>query len=284
MELLQLKYFCDAAETENFSKSAKKFFVPTSSISQSIKRLEIELGCKLFDHKANKISLNNEGKLFYSNISKALDLIENGKNSLLDQQGQICGDIRLSCLSNRRRVTKAIEKFTQSYPNVNFIIHHTLDLDIDFDVIISDDCPCEYSQKLLLVDEEICVAMSKTNSLAEIEQLSIQDLKDERFITMTSGSSLHKITLKICANKGFVPDIAIQTDDPFYVRKYIEMGLGIAFVPTSSWDGLFPDNVILKKLNGLRRKSYAFLPQRSYNRRSIEEFLRILLENIDEKS
>lgn len=49
MELLQLKYFCDAAETENFSKTAKKYLVPTSNISQSIKRLERELGVELFD-------------------------------------------------------------------------------------------------------------------------------------------------------------------------------------------------------------------------------------------
>ncbi|MBR2431832.1 MAG: LysR family transcriptional regulator, partial [Clostridia bacterium] len=42
MELLQLKYFCDAAETQNFSKTAKKYLVPTSNISQSIKRLEKE--------------------------------------------------------------------------------------------------------------------------------------------------------------------------------------------------------------------------------------------------
>ena len=43
MELLQLTYFCDAAETENFSRTAQRFTVPPSNISQSIKRLETEL-------------------------------------------------------------------------------------------------------------------------------------------------------------------------------------------------------------------------------------------------
>ena len=42
MELLQLTYFCDAAVTQNFSKTAQKYNVPPSNISQSIKRLEIE--------------------------------------------------------------------------------------------------------------------------------------------------------------------------------------------------------------------------------------------------
>ena len=48
MELLQLTYFCDAARSENFSQTARKFFVPPSNISQSIGRLEKELGCALF--------------------------------------------------------------------------------------------------------------------------------------------------------------------------------------------------------------------------------------------
>ena len=55
MELLQLMYFCDAAEEENFSHTAQKYQVPPSNISQSVKRLEAELGVKLFDRSANRI-------------------------------------------------------------------------------------------------------------------------------------------------------------------------------------------------------------------------------------
>ena len=65
MELLQLLYFCDAAETQNFSGTARKYNVPTTGISQSIKRLEKELGVLLFDRTSNGISLNKRGKDFY---------------------------------------------------------------------------------------------------------------------------------------------------------------------------------------------------------------------------
>ena len=75
MEFLQIKYFCDAAETENLSKTAERYFVPTSSVSQSIKRLENELGCELFEHRTNKILLNSAGKRFYTNASQALLLL-----------------------------------------------------------------------------------------------------------------------------------------------------------------------------------------------------------------
>ena len=48
MEMLQLRYFYDSARTESFSKTAKKYMVPVSSVSASIKRLEKELDTELF--------------------------------------------------------------------------------------------------------------------------------------------------------------------------------------------------------------------------------------------
>ena len=66
MELLQLTYFCDAAESQNFTKTAQKFGVPASNISQTVHRLESELGVSLFDRRANKATLNEAGKVLYS--------------------------------------------------------------------------------------------------------------------------------------------------------------------------------------------------------------------------
>lgn len=209
MELLQLKYFCDAAESQNFSKTARKFLVPTSNISQSIKRLEKELDCQLFDHKSNKITLNSAGKDFYKDVSKALELLETSKSRLSNQNGYVHGEICLACLTNRRIVTNVIQQFIKKYPNVNFNIHHNIEPNIDFDIIISDTYPHKYSDKILLIDEAISIAMQSNNHLADKDTVSIQDLSSERFITMTPSSSMYKITLSACIDAGIKPDIAI---------------------------------------------------------------------------
>ena len=94
MELLQLTYFCDAAETENFSQTAKTYRVPTSNISQSIHRLETELGVLLFDRLANRVSLNDNGRFFYTNIKSALTMIGDAKNKLCDID-EISGEIKI---------------------------------------------------------------------------------------------------------------------------------------------------------------------------------------------
>ena len=64
MEFLQLKYFYESAKNQSFAKTAEKHMVPTTSVSASVKRLEKELGCPLFDRYANKIKLNREGERF----------------------------------------------------------------------------------------------------------------------------------------------------------------------------------------------------------------------------
>ena len=68
MELLQLKYFCDAAHTENFSATAKKFGVPTSAVSQSISRLEKELGSIFFSTTLGE-AFAGVGGVFFTLIS-----------------------------------------------------------------------------------------------------------------------------------------------------------------------------------------------------------------------
>ncbi len=278
MEFLQLKYFCTAAETESFSETARRYLVPTSNISQSVKRLERELGCELFEHRANRIVLNREGKLFYSRAAEALELLESARASLAHRSHTLCGDVRLSCLNNRRLVTAAIEKFTQEHPNVNFIIQHGPKAMPDFDLLISDTCPYEYREKHLLVDEEILLALRRDHPLADKEPLTTADLAGERFITMTDGNSVRNITLHACREAGFSPNVAVQIDDPFYLRKYVELGLGITFVPSVSWQGLFSHNVVLRRVDRLRRQTYAYLPKRRHTMPAVEAFLAALKE------
>ncbi len=280
MELLQLKYFCDAAETENYSVTAKKFLVPTSNISQSIKRLEKELGKELFEHRTNKIILADEGKRFYDKINKALLLIEDAKCEILDTEDEIFGEIKLFIFCNRSVVTEAIEKFKEDYPKVSFILRHEKDATVECDALISDSCPADFIPDELLIDEEIMLAVNRSHPLAAKSFITYDDIKNERFISMLKGASLYSVTSEIFKSFGSAPNITIETDDPNYVRKYIELGLGIAFIPSYSWSGLLSDNVILKSIGNHRRKTFIYLPKNRRTKRATEEFLKYLKSTI----
>lgn len=277
MELLQLIYFCSAAENENFSKTAKEYSVPASNISQSIHRLEKELGVTLFDRSANKIKLNSRGRLFYEKTKSSLSLLNEAKVKV-SSEDDISGEIRILVETNRRIVTKAVEKFITKYDSVSFFINNSVDENIDnYDIIITDRIITKkHFKSKLLITENILLAMKEENPLAKKENLSVSDLENERFITMNTLSGVWKVTNEICTKAGFSPNIVIQSDDPFYVRKYIEMGLGIAFIPSTSWKGMFSDDIIFKDIAGYMRNTYAYHNTQRYFSNAARSFLNAL--------
>ena len=277
MEILQLKYFKDAAETENFSKTAQKYGVPTSAVSQSIRRLENEMGTDLFERSSNRISLNEDGKTLYRAVCQMGKQLEDTRRLFADHSGELSGEIRLQIGCNRRVVSDVIRQFSQMHPQVTFVLKHGTGVDSEgFDLVISDDERLkERYEKTELIREQIAVAFPKNHPLVGKSTLRIKDLAQEPFVTMQPGERLHHLTQSLCMQAGFFPKIAIQCDDPYYIRKYIEMGLGIGFVPMFSWRGQL-EELVCKPLKGVERTTYAFWDPGRYMTRATKAFLELL--------
>ena len=260
MELLQLTYFCDAAQSENFSKTAKKFQVPPSAISQAVRRLECELGTALFYRDANRIRLNSDGRLFYEEIKTALSMIEGAKRRARECLDGVHGEIGMFIGANRRAVTLAIERFRAQYPRVNFLLNHSaLDDPMSYDLVITHDVArCVGMEKRLLRREKLYLAIERSHPLAEKERLTLMDCAEESFVSMHPGSSLREVTELACQKAGFFPRFTIQSDDPAYVRKYVELGMGVSLAPSFSWRGQFSDRVILRDVGEIYRDTYLF--------------------------
>lgn len=255
MELLQLRYFCAAAESENFSATAKRYGVPPSDVSQSVKRLEKELGVTLFDRRANSLSLNVYGRAFWEKAREALALLDEARAALPSQEAPL---LRLAINSNRRLVMQAVDVYRRQYPAVDIVIRHGVE-DDDFDLLIADDRvdnPQWQRQKIL--SEEILLAVSQNAPLARKETVTAEDLAECAFITMGRESNLYAQTAQICRHFGVTPRIALMSDDPFYIRRCVDLGLGVAFVPALSWQGQFPDGVVLRSVGEWRRHTYVY--------------------------
>ena len=274
MELLQLTYFCDAAESENFTKTAQRFSVPASNISQTIHRLEKELGVKLFDRRSNKAMLNEAGRVFYKSVKSALDSIEEGKQRLSDLNESDTGEVKLLILTSRNIVANAIGRFKEKYPNTVFSVSHRVENSNDgFDLIISDQPPFGRTmQRHLLLSEDMMLAVKK-GSEWDNENVNLAELGSARFVSMYSGHSLYRIADKVCTDLGFKPNIAIQSDDPYYMRKYVELGMGVAIVPSISWQGLFSDDVVLKSIGKIKRETYIYSDPEKYMPTVVRSFL-----------
>ena len=269
MELLQLKYFADASKTENFSVTARNFYVPPSAVSQTIKKLEKEVGVKLFDRKGNRVVLNENGRIMSKGIIDALGLLDSSLKKVKDREHKVAGEIRLLVLTNRRIVTSCIARFRQKHPEVQFTLCHDFSMS-DFGAF--DLCIGELPKNTggmiteLLIREEVMLAMPDHHPMTQKEKIFLTDLRRERFIVLPKGSSLYQLTIKTCRTGGFEPEIAIQCDDPYYIRRYVGLGLGITLVPTFSWQGMEHvtlreiDDISLKRDTYLYRDASRFLP------------------------
>lgn len=279
MELLQLRYFSDSAENENFSKTAEKYMVPPSSVSISVKRLENELGVSLFDRKGNKISLNANGRILRDALKSALSAIDGAVADITARDNE-AGDINLLIRSERRVITEHFIEFKRLHPDTIFHLIHDFSTKATdkFDIIIDEQSDIYKGfERFPLLTEKLRLATGVDNPLCG-KRLTLDMLYSEPFISMGEGSSMKRLTLEICKKAGFTPNIIIESDDPYYLRKYIELNFGIALVPEISWKGELGEKVTFLDVIDLdySRTTYAYLNRESG--KAAKSFYNYLLE------
>lgn len=265
MEFLQLTYFCSAAETENFAKTAQLYNVPPASISQSIRRLENELGNTLFDRSANTVRLNERGKIYYRMVKASLSALDEAKKNI-NALDEVRGHINLLVATNRAMVNEAVKTFCSKYDDVTFRIENSDEkavVDSDgYDLIITDNFPFFKDDKRLsrynsvvLIRERLLLAVHKDNPLSLDTTPTIADLHFERIVTLSEHSGLYYLTRHACNRNGFSPNLIVQNDDPTYIVDYIEKNIGVSLVPEFDWRDNFSDNVFLKEIQDLKKRS-----------------------------
>ena len=74
MNIDQLKYFADLAKTNSITNTAKRMFISQQALSESIKRLENEVGCTLVNRSKTGVEFTDDGKLILDYAQKILEL------------------------------------------------------------------------------------------------------------------------------------------------------------------------------------------------------------------
>lgn len=226
MEILQLRYFFLSAKNENFSTTAKLYGVPTTAVSSSVRRLEKELGCDLFDRTHNSIRLNPKGQrlqqalcIVFGELDKAVEDIST--------QGQDKREIKVLVRGMRRKVTNLLSEFSITHPHIAFKITFHQSSDTVYDVIIDDNKDC-YSgyRKFELYSMRLRLKCAARDPLCG-RQLTMRELCDRTFVAMDQDSNMHRILTQACQRSGFHPNIAAFCNDIECYEKLVAMGIGI---------------------------------------------------------
>lgn len=228
MELLQLRYFFESAKHESFAKTAQAHMVPITSVSASVKRLEQELNCTLFDRQANRIVLNERGRLLQNSLCLIFDELSRVTEALSPTMPE-SNEIKISVRALRNEITDCIIAYTALHPQVSFktIFDFKDSHEEDYDIII-DDKPERYFEynSFELCSKRICLKASNANPLCN-QKLYLRQLCNQPFISFGEHTNSHKMLVSACKNEGFTPNFVVQTNDLQCYYKYIEAGIGI---------------------------------------------------------
>ena len=74
MELRQLEYFRQIADTHSFNEAARHLNMSQPPLSYQIHQLEEELGVQLFERTSKGVVLTNAGEVLYERAGNLLDL------------------------------------------------------------------------------------------------------------------------------------------------------------------------------------------------------------------
>ena len=198
MELLQLRYFLDAAEFENFSKVAKKNTVPQPYISKTIKKLEEELGVALFDRNGKKVSLNKNGLFFYNKVKIAIANIDDG---IAHFSENVQTDIKIYIQAGNRYISMLTADFLTSTKDIYVSSLNSAtsisitDYDFTFMQPMEDMSDFRYEE---LMKDKLVVAVSNKNPLSKLTHISFKDLKGEKFVSYYKTMNLRSLTDNYC--------------------------------------------------------------------------------------
>ena len=250
MELLQLRYFLAVAESEHMTNTAKQLHIAQPALTQSIHRLEQELGVSLFERAGRGIRLSPAGAYVRDRVKPAMETLENvARDVQLFQQGEQ-GVVRVGVHAASGVAIDGIAAYSELNPHVSFEITQD-ERERHRDVIVTTITPrgsstVENAVEKTPFSERIGIAVPAGSALGETASLA--DFANERFIALAGSRRFREVCDTFCARRAFTPHIAFESDNPLVVKKMIGLGLGVGFWPDHSWGDLDPKSCRLVHL------------------------------------
>lgn len=118
------KIFVTVGNHESFSNAAKELYLTQPAVSQAIIQLEGELETRLFNRTPKGATLTREGKLLFEYANSALNLLETGKEKILELNNLTAGELEIGVSDTIAKffLLPYLETFHNSYPNIKLKI------------------------------------------------------------------------------------------------------------------------------------------------------------------
>lgn len=261
----QLNVFVIAAETLNFTQTAKRLHLTQSSVSQHIKSLENQLGVQLFERKGRSLEITDAGMVL---LPMAREIVEDSIRAAEQMEllkNEIHGHLVVGCNTAPGKYILPIllAKFHQQYPLVRIscqvlpprqVQEGMAEGEIHFTLSNIAESSSEGAEYVLYLEEPIELIAPLNHPWAERGEIDPVDLYEEQFISREKNSGTYQNVAKGLLDVGVdidKLDTFLEMGTSEALALAVEQELGVGFVSKIILETICPNRVAVVKVRGL---------------------------------
>lgn len=261
----QLNVFVTAAETMNFTATAKRLHMTQSSVSQIIKALESQLDVELFQRKARTLKMTDAGNLLLPMARDIVDGSIRAAERMELMKNEVHGHIIIGCNTAPGKYVLPIllSKFNEVYPLVRFTcrvlpqeqtLNQLAEGEIHFAFTNIGDMYQGTTEIQLYLQEPLVLIAPKIHPWSGLDRIEPENLYEERFVMREVGSGTYRSVKRGLAEHGI--DIAklnvfMEMGTSEAIALAVQQGLGVGFISNMIVRKICRDNVNVVKIRDL---------------------------------
>lgn len=235
-----LRTFVAVAELRHFARAASLCNLSQPAVSHQIALLEQELGTKLLNRAARRVSLTVAGEVFLEEAQRILGAVDRAHERMQEVARGAVGRIRLgatptpglyllpSVLAQYRGDHEAYDLRFEIAP-IHTIAERVARNDLDMGVVAGSLPSGELQARRLLHDDLVIIA-PPSSPLARTRALKPTQLDSHTWLLREEGSDTRRQVAGWWHRYRLAPSRTMTFDNPDAVKRAVMAGLGIAMV------------------------------------------------------
>jgi LysR family transcriptional regulator, hydrogen peroxide-inducible genes activator len=241
MEIHQLRYFCAVARHGTFTRAAAAERVAQPSLSQQVRKLEDELGARLFDRLPKRARLTAFGAAFLPKAGRILHEIADAGSEIREMAGEEAGELVVAAIPTVAPylLPRVLGGFAREHPTVGIRVveditpaltarleEGTVDV-----AIVALPVPGDGIRAVELFREPILAAVPAGHQLAGRKAIRMEELKDEPFLLLKEGHCFRESTIAACNRARMRPNVVFESGQFATILAMVSAGMGVSAVP-----------------------------------------------------
>lgn len=241
MDLLQLEHFLAVVDERTFTRAAERVGRTQPAVSQSIKKLEEEVGAPLFARDVHDVSLTEAGRVLADYARRMVNLRDEAMRQVAGVKALKSGTLTIAAHESAAvyLLPAALRSYLRKFPDIKVGIHRArLDeiprqvMDRQVDVGFVKDEPAFHELQSIEVhsDQMVCIG-SPNHHLAGRSSVSVRDLGSERFVLHHLCSTTAEAILRLFAQHSTHCRVVAEVWSFENIKSFVQEEVGLAIVP-----------------------------------------------------